>query len=189
MVIDNQKLQLSNPWWNVREAIRQDKKLLEFERMRYQYHHPLYGSLPHEDAVLTIRGPRQIGKTTLLKLLIRRLLLEEELTPGNVCYFACDAVVDFKELLQNTEEYLNAVRADNQDRIFLFLDEISFVREWQRAVKALVDEGYMQGVTAVLTGSNAIDLLFSSERLPGRRGKIFHPDIDCLPLDLGAQLA
>ncbi|PIW74021.1 MAG: hypothetical protein CO004_02920 [bacterium (Candidatus Ratteibacteria) CG_4_8_14_3_um_filter_41_36] len=76
-----------------------------------------------------------------------------------------------------------------KNHIYIFLDEISFVKEWQRAIKDLADKGSLKNVTLLLTGSNILDIKFSSERLPGRRGEIFQPDITMLPLDFSEFLS
>jgi predicted AAA+ superfamily ATPase len=57
------------------------------------------------------------------------------------------------------------------------------VKEWQRALKELAGSGRLRNTLLLLAGSNLLDIKFSSERLPGRRGKIFNPDITILPLD------
>lgn len=177
---------LYNPWWETPEAIKSDIKIREFDAQKFQYHHPFLKTFPtHLDAILTLRGPRRIGKTTLVKLIIRNLLLDLEIPPENVFFYSCDQVADFKELSTILQEYLSFIRPRTKERVFIFLDEISFVREWQRAVKTFADTGQLQHTTCLLTGSSTIDLTFSSERLPGRRGSFFKPDINLLPLTFG----
>lgn len=175
--------QLYNPWWETTEAINNDIKILEFQAQKYQYIHPFLKKFPAgQDAILTLRGPRRIGKTTLVKLIIKRLLLDLKIPSENVFFYSCDQVADFKELSQVLTEYLAYIRPRTGKRIFIFLDEISFVKEWQRTIKALVDTGQFAKATCLLTGSSTIDLVFSSERLPGRRGLLPKPDVALLPL-------
>ena len=52
----------------------------------------------------------------------------------------------------------------------LFVDEITAIRDWQRALKRSIDAGELRGILVVTTGSKAADLRRGSERLPGRRG-------------------
>jgi len=177
---------LYNPWWETPEAIKSDLKIQEFEAQKFPYRHPLLETFPTQlDAILTLRGPRRIGKTTLVKLIIKNLLLHSKIPPENVFFYSCDQIADFKELSIILQEYLSFIRPRTKERIFIFLDEISFVREWQRTIKMLVDTGQLQNATCLLTGSSTIDLTFSSERLPGRRGVFPRPDIDLLPLTFG----
>lgn len=177
---------LYNPWWETAEAVKSDIKIREFNSQKFQYRHHLLKTFPiQQDAVLTLRGPRRIGKTTLVKLIIQNLLLNSKISPENIFFYSCDQVTDFKELSTILGEYLSFIRPRTKKRLFIFLDEISFVREWQRTIKALVDTGQFVNVTCLLTGSSTLDLAFSSERLPGRRGKVDQPDITILPLTFG----
>jgi len=53
-------------------------------------------------AVHFLLGPRQVGKTTTLKLLISRL----QAKPKSVFYYRCDRLADFRELDRVLGEYL-----------------------------------------------------------------------------------
>lgn len=177
---------LYNPWWETPEAVKNDIKIREFGDQKFQYHHPFLKDFPTQiDAILTLRGPRRIGKTTLVKLIIKKLLLDSRIPPENIFFYSCDQITDFKELSIILKEYLSFIRPRTQERVFIFLDEISFVKEWQRTIKTFADTGQLQNATCLLTGSSTIDLTFSSERLPGRRGSFPKPDIKLLPLTFG----
>ena len=56
------------------------------------------------------------------------------------------------------------------------------MREWQRGIKALADEGRLKNTTVLLTGANSLDVREGTERLPGRRGKLAKLDYEQLPL-------
>jgi predicted AAA+ superfamily ATPase len=178
------RLESHNPWWQVPEVIGQDSLLREFASQKYQYYHPLLADYPiEEDGVITLRGPRRVGKSTLVKLILRKLLLEFKVLPKAVFFFACDTVKDYVELEGMLNAYLEFARPRvGEQRLFGFLDEISFVEEWQRAIKLLWDQGKLKNSTWLITGSNVLDVKFSSERLAGRRGSIKEPDRTILPL-------
>lgn len=184
MILDNPELQLHNPWWESKHLILEDKKLLELEKLKFKYFHPVIKNFPAtKDVIFTLRGPRRIGKTTLIKIIIKKLLLtEKRISRENVFYYPCDLVQNYKELYYILKEYLTITDAASTGRRFIFLDEISFVSEWQRAIKSLVDSFLTQNATILITGSSIIDLSVSSERLPGRRGLVFSPDINFYPL-------
>jgi len=188
--MDKSQLQSHNPWWLRQELIQEDTKITEFEGQKFKWLPKVYFDFPlQKDAILTLRGPRQVGKTTFLKLLIRRLLLEENVPRETIFFYPCDRVRDYNQLFAIFNEYLNFVTPRLKNHIYIFLDEISFVKEWQRAIKDLADKGSLKNVTLLLTGSNILDIKFSSERLPGRRGEIFQPDITMLPLDFSEFLS
>lgn len=182
--MDKSKLQSHNPWWIREELINEDIKINEFENQKFKWYHPAYFKFPlNKDAILTLRGPRQVGKTTFLKLLIRRLLLKERIPRESIFFYPCDRVKDYNQLYEILISYLQFVKSRLKSQFYIFLDEISFVKEWQRAVKSLADEGSLKRVTLLLTGSNILDIKFSSERFPGRRGQVMQPDIEMLPLE------
>lgn len=181
--IDKSKLQLHNPWWVRRELILEDPHIKEYEEQKFKWIPPFFVSDKLKtDAVLTLRGPRRVGKTTALKLLIKKFLLEDNFPPQSIFLYSCDRIEDYKELYSLLSTYIEFAKPRVSQRLYIFLDEISFVSEWQRAIKSLIDEGKGKGITFLLTGSNILDLRISGERLPGRRGKVFKPDIEMLPL-------
>lgn len=183
MEISFQLLQQQNPWWFREEVILDDEKIADYEQETYQYIPPILSEFPENtDAILTLRGPRQIGKSTSMKLLIRRFLLELKTPKKHIFYFSLDRIEDYNQLYELIDCYLRNVRPGNPQRLYIFLDEISFVRQWQRGIKALSDEGKLKNVTLLLTGSNLIDIRGGAERMPGRRGKLSRVDFEQLPM-------
>lgn len=80
-------MQSHNPWWLRQELILEDDKIKEFEKQKYKFWHLFYFSFPlNKEAIFTLRGSRQVGKTTLLKLLIRKLLLEKKVQRESVFF-------------------------------------------------------------------------------------------------------
>lgn len=123
-----------------------------------------------KDAVYSLRGPRQVGKTTLIKLQIKQKL-DEGVLPHNIMYYALDVDNTPKDLVHVIKDYLDYTkRLRKGGRCYIFLDEISSVRDWQRGIKRLWDQGRLVNCTVVATGSNTVDIKTSSEKLPGRRG-------------------
>ena len=183
MEINLQLLQQHNPWWFREEVILEDEKIIDYERMTYKYVPSILSDYPMKtDAILTLRGPRQIGKSTSIKLLIKKILLELKTQRKHVFYFSLDRIEDFNQLYELIDCYLRNVRPVNPKRLHIFLDEISFVREWQRGIKALADEGKLKNVTLLMTGSNLLDIGKGAERMPGRRGKLSRVDFELLPM-------
>lgn len=120
--------------------------------------------------VHVLRGPRQVGKTTGLKLLVERALAERG-DARSIVYLTLDLI----EGQPHSDLAETIVRAKSLTRHagpgLLLLDEVTGVPRWQTAVKALVDDGSLADDVVVCTGSSAIDLQRgAAERLPGRRG-------------------
>lgn len=166
--MDLTDIRKQNPWWEEPKRIDEDLKLRELENASVKWTPRLLKHIDLEkNAIYSLRGPRQVGKTTVVKVLIKQLL--ETKHSSNILYFACDNVKDNQELSKLLEEYYDWIKNQNKERVFIFLDEISSVKDWQKAIKFLVDS--KPDVTMLLTGSNVLDIKKSTERLPGRTGE------------------
>jgi len=169
------ELSRQNPWWVDPGAIERDPLIEAWEGSRLRWDPRIRHTFELEsDAVYTLRGPRQIGKSTTLKLMIRDLL-SRGVEPQRIFYYSCDLVESPRRLLEVLRSYLDWARRLTRERLYLFLDEVSSVRDWQLAVKQLADLGELRGCTLVLTGSHSLDVKRSSERMPGRRGQASTP--------------
>lgn len=172
-MVDIELLKEQNPWWIAREKIEEDVNLEKLSGVKYVWHPRILDTFNMEkDVIYTLRGSRQIGKTTTLKLLAKRLL--EKNGKENICYFTCNNIDTYKELIDVLKTYLDWV--ENNKRKYIFIDEITFIKSWTRAIKHLTDLGRLRNCTLILTGSNAHDLKYEVERMPGRRGE--DPELD-----------
>ncbi|ABV33758.1 ATP-binding protein [Pseudothermotoga lettingae] len=168
-----------NPWWGDKELIYIDMHIKNFEKSKFKHIPDFMDELKnYKNGVYIIKGPRQIGKTTILKLLIKDLI-ERKVNPLNIFYATLDLISDENELTQLLLDYFS-MKGRNNNKSYIFLDEISSVNNWQKSVKYLYDIGKLENSFVVLTGSSSYDLKKSSERLPGRRGS--GKDIVYLPV-------
>src|SRR5437867_1884117 len=179
--MDQRQLVAQNPWWRDPAAIDRDPKLEQLVAAPFRRDPAVLRTFRIEQPnVYTLRGPRQVGKSTAVKLLIQRLIrdgfparrilyasVEMERHPRAVH----DAVVRAKRLFPG----------DSQPWVIV-LDELSWIRDWQSAVLALRDHTDARHDCFVLTGSSARDIRHGGERLPGRRGP--GTDLDKLLLPL-----
>jgi len=62
------------------------------------------------------------------------------------------------------------VRKNNKRKIII-IDEISEVKNWEMAIKQIIDQKSNKNKIFILTGSHSIDIYKSVEKLPGRRGE------------------
>jgi predicted AAA+ superfamily ATPase len=125
--------------------------------------------LPAEAGIILIRGPRQFGKSTWLELALQDTLAEHG--SGSGYFLNGDDIADDNELETRVLELLSQFRP-NAGVKRLFIDEISAVPSWERALKRIADRGQLREVLIVTTGSRAADIRRGSERLPGRKGKL-----------------
>lgn len=127
-------------------------------------------------------GPRQVGKTTLVKLVVHDLLTKVD--PNAVFYFSCDELVDYTELGEVLDSYLDSVRARGVAVQYIFLDEVTLVENWWRAVKSRIDDGSLKRAVVTVTGSASIEVAKGREAFPGRRGG--GVDITLMPLSFAS---
>lgn len=170
-------LAASNPWWEDPGAIRADAHVRAWEASSARHMPSIFrdirANLDAESRVLyTVHGSRQVGKTTLLKLLIRDLL-DRGTRPASICYLTLDpgfAAMDLKQAMLDYALLTQSGRGAG--RSYVFIDEISLVTGWQHAILSLSNLGALPNCALVLTGSNAIDLTRGTESLVGRKGMV-----------------
>ena len=79
-----------NPWWRDRQSINQDKHIRTFEASKIKWRPPLLKTPLNEDVLHIIKGPRQVGKTTLIKLFIKNLLADDKVSEKNIFFLSTE---------------------------------------------------------------------------------------------------
>ena len=125
--------------------------------------------LPREPGIIVIRGPRQYGKSTWLEYQLRETL--RQFGAGTALFLNGDYIAGPDELEREIETLVGTFPATATVRR-LFIDEITAIAGWQKAVKRLADSGTLRKVLLVTTGSKASDIQREAELLPGRKGKL-----------------
>jgi predicted AAA+ superfamily ATPase len=172
-----------SPWWYADDWYQRDKHLQVVSESGIAFRHFDEKISFKKGSINILRGPRQIGKTTELKLFIRDLI-KSGTTPSYICYYPCDNILNHRELFEIIREILAHLQAAHSKLGFIFLDEISSVKNWQRPIKNLSDAGALSNVFLLLTGSSAVEIKRGYERMPGRRAGGF--DMVLLPMDFFA---
>ena len=165
-MVSLEKLTTMNPWWSKgRDFKHYDTDLSNFNSpntvIKFERLERLYTRLA-PGKVFIIKGPRRIGKTLLLKLLVEKLL-DDGLSSGSIFYFSFDTLITKKELDNMLRDFL---MKPLQGRKYILLDEVQNVGGWEEVIKALYDSGMLSSSTVVATGS--IAHMLKGERLPGR---------------------
>jgi uncharacterized protein len=180
-----ERILLRSPWWSDPDWEQDDRSLRRVRSAGFSFRHLSAGPVGPQDLppgqISIVRGPRQVGKTTELKLLARDLIASG-IPPRSIAYCPCDDILHFRELMELIRAFVNTLRV--QDRSgYLFLDEITAVKDWAKAVKSLADGGELERVYLLLTGSSAVEIKRGYERMPGRRAGGF--DRAFLPMGFG----
>ena len=125
--------------------------------------------LPTEPGILLIRGARQYGKSTWIEQQVYQTI--KQFGSGTAFYLNGDYISDVDVLTKAIDELSTAFSQDAAVRR-LFIDEITAISNWEVALKRLADQGKLEKILVVTTGSSATDLRRGAERLPGRKGKL-----------------
>lgn len=159
----------ANPWWR-------GERLYGLPRMRRWAFQPvLNGLLKGLTPAVVLRGPRQIGKTTLLWQVIDHLL-DQGVAPQRILRLQFDEVPALRKLdspiLYLCQWFAETIlkKSFNQaahggEQAFIFLDEVQNLPDWAPQLKQLVD---INPVRVVVTGSSALRIEAGRDSLAGR---------------------
>lgn len=160
-----------------------DPQLRTLRGLPLVYRPPLLKKLPRDlPGIYTVGGGRQIGKSTLLKLWMADLL-RDGVAPSRIAFLTGELVDDHHALVRLVSEHLAETQGPGFS--YLILDEVTYIREWDRGVKYLADAGLLEDTVLVLTGSDLSFLQEMRVRLPGRRGQADVADFHLYPLSFG----
>jgi len=166
-----------NPWWNDSKWYESDEHILEYQQgalnivSRLFYHVTNNLTIPNKYGVVTMRGPRRSGKTTLIKLVIKHLIVEKNISPSNIFYISLDyggrkdiELFDALKEIANIESYEK----------YVFLDEASMHENWAAELKNIIDLNIISKgkLKIIATGSHSMDLVQAAALLRGRQGEL-----------------
>ncbi|MFN9295250.1 MAG: ATP-binding protein, partial [Planctomyces sp.] len=167
-------LERLNPWWRGLPRIETP------DMRRWAYDEVLKRFDANIAPVVAMRGPRQVGKTTIQQQVIERFLLLEQVPPQQILRVQFDEAPALGQLENPVEsivrwfedqilgESLNAA-AQSGKKVYLFLDEVQNLKDWSEQIKALVDSSKVQ---ILLTGSSALRIGQGRDSLAGRLSSI-----------------
>ncbi len=166
-----------NPWW----FGEKDEDIEEMQKFEYKFYPKWVDGLSLKPFSLNfVTGLRRVGKTLGMKILIEKLLKRKK-NPFSIFYFTCDILEDYEDLLNIFEEYRKLKERKGIKNSYIFLDEITLLDEWWRAVKFLIDRHYFKNDVLVLSGSSSLMIKQHSETFGGRMGS--GKFIDVYPLN------
>jgi len=165
-----QELSLKNEWWfdenyKINEANFPKRDL--FSLIETNFDHSL---------ILNIVGLRRVGKSTILKQLIGKLL-DKKIKSTNIFYY----LFDYSTQIQKTEfldevlsvyfkDILHKQNLSLDERVYIFLDEVQYIDNWQSALKKYYDLSGKK-IKFIVTGSQS--LLLKGKHRESLAGRIF----------------
>lgn len=154
-------LEQFNPWWKTGNV--KDSWLEPYKRHIYSD----IKKYTDKRQVILIWGLRRTGKTTIMFQLIQDLLTCTD--NKHIFYFSFDEIVfDFKDILESYQQtVLGSSFDDAEGKIYIFLDEIQKVDDWENKIKVYYD--LYPNIKFVISGSASVSLRRkSTESLAGR---------------------
>lgn len=149
------RLRLDNPWWQAGSGIEADHQafprrayLVDFSRLMRQ---------SEVNRAVVLLGPRRVGKTILVYHAIQDLLDGHQANGTDILYVSLETplytglsleaiVMRFQKMFHRTEG----------TRLYVFFDEIQYLKGWEVHLKSLVDT--YRGIRFIATGSAAAAL-------------------------------
>jgi len=117
---------------------------------------PKVVSYLENDFIVSICGVRRAGKSFLLKQLINHLIQDHHIPPKNILFLNLeDPVFNFykDDVMYMEKAFQDYLKLHNpKGKLYLFLDEIQFFKDWQVFVKAKFEN---KDVKIFVTGSNS----------------------------------
>jgi predicted AAA+ superfamily ATPase len=146
-----------NPWWDQKDIDSGIDRLEYLERLP---------ALSRRKQIEVIVGGRRMGKTTLIKQFIKRLI-QQGVEAKDILYLALDnpslSATPLSEHLKNIRKiHLH----DRGRKLFLFLDEVQESVNWEAELKSLYD---MERLKIFCTGSTSALIARERSRLTGRQ--------------------
>jgi predicted AAA+ superfamily ATPase len=160
-MIPIENLERFNPWWRTGKVRKEWLK-----GYRRQAYFMVERDLARRQITL-IWGLRRTGKTTILFQIIEHLL--EEIDPKQILYFSFDEVATgLQDVLEGFQKYILTKSFEEfQGTLYVVLDEIQKVRDWENTIKVYYD--LYPRIKFFLSGSASVALRKKSrESLAGR---------------------
>lgn len=147
-----------NPWWVAGGGIDPEWRAWK----RRAYFAPFMrvaGDLDIHRAVVLI-GPRRVGKTVMVKHAIHSLL-EQGVTGIDILYLSLETPLYSGRSLESLLlDFMDAHGHPRERRLWVFFDEVQYLRDWEVHLKSLVDS--YRNVRFVVSGSAAAALKMKS---------------------------
>ena len=147
-----------NPWWE--DEFRLSgvvERLIPLQRLEQSL---------NKKEVVFITGLRRVGKSTLMKLLIKKMIEAHSVKPEHIFYISLDDYrLTRKTILEIVEEYRRVHSLSFRQKVYLFFDEVTYHKDYEQQLKNLFDS---QNVKIFASSSSASILKSKKPFLTGR---------------------
>lgn len=149
-------LHISNPWWEEEYQFPGIARAHYLRSMEY---------LESAPGVVLITGLRRVGKTTLMHQYIHRL--QNTVDSKRILYVSLDNLIFQNHTIQEIARKFRQInKLSHKDLVYLFLDEVHYMKEFELELKNLYDLGH---VKIFASGSASFEIIMRSPHLTGRQ--------------------
>lgn len=155
-----ERLYFDNPWWSA--DYRPSKIITEYPRRSY-FDAFLKLVIDKEiNRAAILMGPRRVGKTVLIYHTIQQLL-DDKIPPQNIMYLSIETPIYTGLSLEKALRLFLSEFSHKRDdeNIYVFYDEIQYLKDWEVHLKSLVDS--FPAYKFIATGSAAAALKLKSQ--------------------------
>lgn len=154
------RIKAENPWWQQGQDIGS-----ELNGMKRRDYFRLLLPLLQDSTVrraIVLMGPRRVGKTVLIHHAIQALI-DSGVSPRMIVYIAVDHPIYNGLSLEKLLEQFAAANGTElrKDGLFVFFDEIQYLRNWENHLKVAIDT--YPNIRFVASGSAAAALRLKSQ--------------------------
>lgn len=105
---------------------------------------------------VVLLGPRRVGKTILIHHLVQRLL-RDGVSATRIAYVEVDNPLLHGQSLESLQQLMRKASGDDSEGLrYFFFDEVQYLKDWERHLKALVD--HQRDLRLLVSGSAAAAL-------------------------------
>ncbi|MFH1029911.1 MAG: ATP-binding protein [bacterium] len=169
-MINNKELEAKNNWW-----LNDKFKIIEADLPKRELYAEIIDNLSHS-LMLNIVGLRRVGKSTLLKQLVAKLL-NDGIKKENIFYYNFDYGIQLQKeefldevLTVYMEGILKKAKYYPDEKVYILLDEIQYIDNWQSVLKRFYDLS-SKNIKFIITGSQS--LLLKNKYRESLAGRIF----------------
>ncbi|MCL2157973.1 MAG: ATP-binding protein [Oscillospiraceae bacterium] len=143
-----------NQWWKTGKMPQGYSKSMK----RFAYHES-EKAFKHKQLrrFVILSGTRRVGKTTIMYQQIETLL-NEGANPKNILYVSFDnPLLKFCTINDIADNYMSNILYDENQDIYLFLDEIQYAQDWNNWLKVFYDTNPSWRIVATGSASPVLD--------------------------------
>ena len=158
-----------NPWWEDTEYCQDVKSRDKYLSQMVKY--------SESKQIVILTGLRRVGKTTLMKLFIKRLI-GKRIDPKRILYVSLDDyMLRASSIIDIIDEFRKIHKIKIEDKIYLFLDEVTYKEEFHIQLKNIYDNQN----TKIFAASSSASLL--RDKKASLTGRAVTVEVEPLDLD------